>query len=145
MTKSVREVAKTLYQYLREVSVWQASRWYPSFAPDEASLGKEVSSARSAAVDLLQNAGLGGTPIDVDKMAAEPYAQMLDYAGRPWEDDAFFCETVAGGYWDFFSGKALRTMPADECSPAYVLAGKAASLLARIGSGDAGGKNSVRE
>ena len=132
-------------EYLREVSVWQASRWYPSFAPDEASLAKEVSSARSAAVDLLQNAGLGGTPIDVDKMAAEPYAQMLDYAGRPWEDDAFFCETVAGGYWDFFSGKALRTMPADECSPAYVLAGKAASLLARISSADVGGKNSVRE
>ena len=94
---------------------------------------------------LLQNAGTGGTPIDVDKMAAEPYAQMQDYAGGPSEDDAFFCDTVAGGYWDLFSGQVLRTMPANECSPAYVLASKASSLLARIGSGDAGDKNSVRE
>jgi type VI secretion system secreted protein VgrG len=132
-------------EYLREIRVWQASRWYPPYAPDETSLAQEISSARTAAVGLLQNAGTGGTPIDVDKMAAEPYAQMQDYAGRPWEDDAFFCETVAGGYWDLFSGQALRTMPADECSPAYVLASKASSLLARIGSGDAGGKNSVEE
>jgi hypothetical protein len=88
---------------------------------------------------------MGGTPIDVDKMAAEPYAQMQDYAGRPWEDDAFFCETVAGGYWDLFSGQALRTMPADRCSPAYELASKASSLVARISAADVGDKKPTRE
>jgi|GEM_PF-251553 len=132
-------------EYLREIKVWQSSRWYPPYAPDESSLTQEVANARTTAVGLLQNAGMGGTSIDIDKMAAEPYAQMQDYAGRPWEDDAFFCETVAGGYWDLFSGQALRTMPSDECSPAYVLASKASSIVARLSAGDDGSKNSAGE
>ncbi|MDB5834147.1 MAG: type secretion protein ImpA, partial [Caballeronia sp.] len=132
-------------EYLREVKVWEAARWYPPYAPDETSLAQEVANARIAAVSLLQNTGMGSTPIDVDKMAAEPYAQMQDYAGRPWEDDAFFCEEVAGGYWNLFSGQAFRTLPADQCSPAYVLASKAPSRVVPTNPADAGGKNSVRE
>jgi len=130
-------------EYFRTIKTWQTKKFYPSFAPSESSLDREVASARTAAVDLLQNSGIGGTSLDVDKMAAEPTAQMQDYAGRPCENDGFFCETIAGGYWDLFSGKALRTMPADECSPFYVLTSSGPSFLARIGASADGGKTSA--
>jgi hypothetical protein len=130
-------------EYFRTIKIWQTVQWYPPFAPDGASLAEEVANARTAAVDLLQNSGIGGTPIDVDKMAAEPTAQMQDYAGRPCENDGFFCETIAGNYWDLFSGKALRTMPADECSPFYVFTSRGPSFLARISASDDGSKTSA--
>lgn len=132
-------------EYFRTIKLWQTKEFYPSFAPDEASLAQEVVNARTAAVVLLQNSGIGGTSLDVDKIAAEEPAKRQDYVGRPCENDGFFCETIAGGYWDLFSGGYLRTMPADECSPDYVLASNTSSLLARIRADDDGSKTSAGE
>lgn len=106
-------------QYLWQLNAWRGAGWYPPFASDGTSLDQEIAKARAAAADLLLHAGLGGTSIDVDKMAAEPYRSYVDYTGRPWEDDAFFCAQVATAYWNQLSGLALYTLPADQCSRIY--------------------------
>jgi len=84
--------------------------------------------ARKAAIDLLQHTGIGGTPIDVDKMAAQPYELRADYTGRPWEDDAFYCEQLAGNYWD---GSTLELVAVDQCGRAHELASRSPELAAR--------------
>jgi hypothetical protein len=68
--------------------------------------------------NILRDAGYGGTPIDVDRMA-DVSPRQIDYAGRPWEEDAFFSEYVVGQYWDHVQDNKTPSIPADSCSDFY--------------------------
>ncbi|RQP62810.1 hypothetical protein DF013_35940, partial [Burkholderia ubonensis] len=78
-------------QYVYVLNVWRKYNYLPSYLPNRAALEDEFQRAREAAIDLLQHVGIGGTPIDVDAMVAEPNTCYCDYTARPWENDAFFC------------------------------------------------------
>ncbi len=124
-------------QYLWTLNLWRQANWYPSYAPNKADLEHEYANARKAAIDLLQHIGIGGTSIDVDKMVAQPYELRADYTGRPWEDDAFYCEQLTGNYWD---GSTLELVAADQCSRAHELASRSPELASRHAEQGSGGQ-----
>ncbi|MBN3854978.1 hypothetical protein G3N59_16470 [Paraburkholderia sp. Ac-20340] len=105
--------------YLYTLNLWRSADHRTSWLPDSASLNEEYQRVRLVAADLLQHVGLGGTPIDVDAMVAEPRACAADYTGRPWENDAFVCGNTAEAYWKEAMGLLLYTNPADQCSKDY--------------------------
>jgi hypothetical protein len=105
--------------YLYSLNLWRMSDHRTYWLPDAASLNEEYQRVRAVAADLLQHVGLGGTPIDVDAMVAEPRACAADYTGRPWENDAFVCGNTAEAYWKEAIGLLLYTNPADQCSKDY--------------------------
>jgi len=131
-------------EYLYTLNVWRNAKSYPPFAADAAKLEVEFQRARAMAIDLLQHVGIGGTPIDVDAMVAEPRRCYCDYTARPWENDAFFCGDMATAYWKAALGLALKTYAADQCSRAYEHAYADQKLASRLpgnsssGAGESG-------
>ncbi|KVU58442.1 hypothetical protein WK68_03055 [Burkholderia ubonensis] len=119
-------------QYVYVLNVWRKYNYLPPYLPNRASLEDEFQRARAAAIDLLQHVGIGGTPIDVDAMVAEPNTCYCDYTARPWENDAFFCGEMATAYWGAELGLALKTYQVDQCSRAYELADSHHELAARF-------------
>ena len=105
--------------YLQTLALWRRTPDIPSYLADMAALEAEYQRARTAAMDLLQHVGLGGTPIDVDAMVEKSTGCRRDYSGRPWENDAFFCGDMATAYWNEGMGLLLKTFPADQCSRIY--------------------------
>ena len=127
MLASIKRMA--VGQYLYTLNTWRNANYHPTFAPDPIALDDEINRAHTVAIDLLQNVGIGGTPIDVDRMVLEPNkCKYLDYTSRPWENDAFCCGDMATAYWDDESGLNLLTKPVDQCSRAYELADHANRL-----------------
>jgi len=66
----------------------------------------ELPLARKAAYDLLQNVGLGGMPIDVDRMADNDNGGE-GYRMRSWEEDGFACDEIIKGLWSGNNGGVL--------------------------------------
>ncbi|MFM0366743.1 hypothetical protein, partial [Paraburkholderia sediminicola] len=122
--------------YLWQLNAWRNAAWYPSYAPDAATFEQEIAKVRAAAADLLQHAGLGGTPIDVDAMATEPFKAYAAYASRPWENDAFFCGELASAYWNQINGLGMPTLPADKCSRIYERADRYSRPTGTASGGD---------
>ncbi|WP_232442331.1 hypothetical protein [Burkholderia ubonensis] len=129
---SLKRMAIGMYVYT--LNIWRHDKngYRPAYLPDVATLEHEFQRARALAKELLQNVGMGGTPIDIDEMVAEPSRCYYDYTARPWENDAFVCGDMASAYWDAELGLALRTYPADQCSHAYELADRARRLEFRL-------------
>ncbi|WP_157649958.1 hypothetical protein [Burkholderia ubonensis] len=121
-------------EYVYTLNIWRHATvpYVPTYLADAAALEDEFALARTLAKELLQNVGMGGTPIDIDAMVAEPSRCYYDYTVRPWENDAFVCGDMASAYWDAELGLALRTYPADQCSHAYELADRARRLESRL-------------
>lgn len=131
-------------EYVYALNIWRHARppYVPPYLADAAALKDEFQRTRTLAMDLLQHVGMGGTPIDVDAMVAEPSRCYCDYTARPWENDAFVCGDMASAYWDAELGLALKTYPADQCSHAYELADRARKLESRLpGSASAEGEH----
>lgn len=129
-------------QYVYVLNAWRRAGYYPPYLSGLAALEDEYQRARAVAVALLQNVGIGGTPIDVDAMVAEPSGCLRDYTARPWENDAFFCGDMATTYWKAGLGLALKTYPVDQCSRAYEHAERDHELAARLAAGGAGSDGS---
>jgi hypothetical protein len=108
----------------------------PGFLTNEAAMAEELAKAREFTIDLMKNTGLGGTAVDIDDMAVGSLRRNVDYSGRPWEDDAFFSEEVAGCYWDHVdvSGELVLPEP-DVCSPKFVTDSRASEYIARTNTG----------
>ncbi|AYZ61999.1 hypothetical protein EGY31_01180 [Burkholderia multivorans] len=121
-------------EYVYTLNIWRhaSGPYVPPYLANAAALEDEFARARELAKELLQNVGMGGTPIDIDAMVAEPSRCYYDYTVRPWENDAFVCGDMASAYWDAELGLALRTYPADQCSRAYELADRARRLESRL-------------
>ncbi|MFD1560034.1 hypothetical protein ACFSHT_31055 [Paraburkholderia silviterrae] len=120
--------------YLSTLNLWRKAGYCPPYAPDKIAMEAEYQRARTAARDLLQHVGLGGTAIDVDAMVEEPNRCRVDYTARPWENDAFFCGEMATNYWNAGLGLLLKTYPEDRCSSAYELAYAASKLTGSHGN-----------
>lgn len=114
---SLKRMAVGLYTYY--LDRWRSQGYWPPYLSGMPEMEVEFQRARTAAIDLLQHVGLGGTPIDVDGMLGEPPSCAAGYTGRPWENDAFFCGDMAAAYWEEVSGNLLKTYPADQCSRDY--------------------------
>jgi len=83
-------------------------------------LPNEIPLARKAAYELLQDVGLGGTPIDVDRMARDADGSY-GYRMRPWEEDSFACDDVVKALWS--SGHVGAVLPRPGfCTRAFGLA-----------------------
>ncbi|WP_241299287.1 hypothetical protein [Burkholderia stabilis] len=121
-------------EYVYTLNIWRHATppYVPAYLANVSTLEAEFQRARALAKDLLQNVGMGGTPIDIDAMVAEPSRCYCDYTARPWENDAFVCGDMASAYWDAELGLALKTYPADQCSHAYELADRARKLESRM-------------
>jgi len=124
-------------QYLYVLTAWRYSKsgvYCPPFARTTRALDDEIQRARSQAIDLLQHVGIGGSPVDVDAMVAEPSQCYCDYTARPWENDAFFCGETAAAYWmsAINPHRSLNIHAVDQCSRAYESADATQKLLDRI-------------
>ncbi|MFT4064500.1 type VI secretion system Vgr family protein [Paraburkholderia sp.] len=93
------------------------SPFFPSFAPDRASLENEYERAYRQAQIFLTNAGAGGTPVDVDKMVDQSQNGGAGYLSRPWENDAMFCGNIEGDYW--LVGHPVDVDSDSQCSRLY--------------------------
>ena len=124
--------------YLQTLALWRRTPYIPPYLADMAALEAEYQRARTAAMDLLQHVGLGGTPIDVDAMVGKSTGCRRDYSERPWENDAFFCGDMATAYWNEGMGLLLKTFPADQCSRMYEF-DYSHSRYCEFASGRAGG------
>ncbi|WP_296228842.1 hypothetical protein [Ralstonia sp. UBA689] len=129
---SFKRMALGLYVYTLNLWRHAPNGYRPPYLLDAAALEDEFQRARALAVHLLQNVGIGGTPIDIDAMVAEPVRCYCDYTERPWENDAFACGEMAAAYWDAELGLALKTYTAGQCSHAYELADRARQLESRM-------------
>ncbi|WP_322048849.1 hypothetical protein [Paraburkholderia sp. J67] len=109
-------------QYCQNLYTWIKGGYWPPYLESLDAAKDHYMKVRAAAIDLLQNVGLGGTPIDVDAMVEVKKGCTWDYSGRPWENDAFFCGDMATAYWKPFFGLNLYTHATDQCSHAYELA-----------------------
>ncbi|PVX71062.1 hypothetical protein C7402_13126 [Paraburkholderia unamae] len=107
--------------YFWDLYDWRTSTYRPAYLADSGALEAEYQRARTAAIDLLKNVGIGGTAIDVDEMVLDPGRCYWGYSERPWENDAFCCGEMAAAYWwaSMDVHNALKTYPADKCSAAY--------------------------
>ncbi|AYZ63700.1 hypothetical protein EGY31_11080 [Burkholderia multivorans] len=119
-------------QYVYTLNVWRRLKYRPPYLAHATAMESEYQRAHAAATDLLQHVGIGGTPIDVDAMVAEPNTCYCDYTARPWENDAFFCGEMATAYWGAELGLALKTYQVDQCSRAYELADAHHKLAVRV-------------
>ncbi|NML30659.1 hypothetical protein [Paraburkholderia antibiotica] len=132
---SLKRMAVGLYLYT--LNIWRYNKagvHYPPFIRTTRELDEEIRRARAHAIDLLQHVGVGGTPIDVDAMVAEPGRCYCDYTARPWENDAFFCGETATAYWKSTVNphRVLDIHESDQCSRAYELADAHQKKLARL-------------
>jgi len=63
---------------------------------------------------------LGGTPIDVDRMALGAEGSY-GYRMRPWEEDSFACDEVVKALWNGSRAAAVLPQPGF-CTRAFGLA-----------------------
>ncbi|MDR5811275.1 type VI secretion system tip protein TssI/VgrG [Caballeronia sp. LZ019] len=112
----------------------------PSYLSDANAAAVEIGKVRRFALDLLHDTGLGGTAIDIDDLATEPPQRNVNYSGRPWENDAFFTEEVAGCYWDHLGGGELVLPEPDVCSPKLDGDSRSSERLASILKGSRQGE-----
>ncbi|WP_310630549.1 hypothetical protein [Paraburkholderia sp.] len=68
----IKAMAAGMYPWT--LSIWQARKEYPTFAPDQSALNAEYEKACNQAADILKNVGAGGTPIDINDMVHETSA-----------------------------------------------------------------------
>ncbi|CAL8473907.1 type VI secretion system Vgr family protein [Caballeronia sp. S22] len=131
---SIKRMAVSYYWFYLGFNRQNDSR--PGFLTNEAAMAEELAKAREFTTDLMKNTGLGGTAVDIDDMAVGSVRRNVDYSGRPWEDDAFFSEEVAGCYWDHVdvSGELVLPEP-DVCSPKFVTDSRASEYIARTNTG----------